>query len=104
MRITTGRVLEIQLDQAGQRSAWVDCPDDIIPEPGRYLLAWDTSDHAAPLATPLYLMGVRASGFLTAPSIPITWEPGCELRLQGPAGHGFSLPDWARRVAFVPQD
>ncbi len=104
MRVTTGRIREIQLNENSLRTAWIDCAQEAVPEAGRYLLAWDRSDSAAPLATPIYLMEARTPGFRTAPRIPAAWEPGTELRLQGPNGRGFLLPEWSRRLAVVALD
>lgn len=104
MRTTTGRVIEIHQDTAGLRSAWIECPADIVPQPGQFLLAWDIANEGAPLATSVYLREIRAPGFLTAPPVPSSWEPGSTLRLQGPSGHGFALPGWSRRLALIALD
>lgn len=104
MRITTGRVIEVHQDPQDQRSAWIECPADIVPQPGQFLLAWDTADEGAPLATPVYLRESRSLGFLTAPGVPTSWEPGSQLHLQGPSGHGFALPGWSRRLALIALD
>ena len=100
MRITQAPVREIQLDPHGH-AAWIECPANIVPQPGQYLLAWDMADETAPLATPVFLSQVRTPGFLTAPPVPVGWQPGSLLRLQGPAGRGFELPAWAHRLALV---
>lgn len=42
--------------------------------------------------------------WLLAGSIPVGWQPGMQLRLRGPLGHGFTLPRSVRRVAFVSLD
>lgn len=36
-----------------------------------------------------------------AGALPANWQPGTELLLRGPLGHGFSLPKQARRIALV---
>ncbi len=42
-----------------------------------------------------------ASGFLAAPPIPLSWEPGSPLMLRGPLGKGFNLPAYVKRLALV---
>jgi hypothetical protein len=94
----------------GKPSARIDCDPSLIPAPGQYLLAYaDGSD--SPLAAPIFLaksfadtQKTSASGFLAAPPMPISWTLGTRLHLRGPLGHGFILPNHARRVAFVALD
>ncbi len=53
------------------------------------------------LASPIFLGGASTGGFIAAPSIPMVWMPGSELNLRGPLGHGFTVPNAARRVGLV---
>jgi dihydroorotate dehydrogenase electron transfer subunit len=53
------------------------------------------------LGTPLFLGEVQADGFLAAPPLPLNWQPGTELRLRGPLGNGFSVPNGVQRLALV---
>jgi NAD(P)H-flavin reductase len=105
MDILEGRVSEVRLEY-GQRLAWIDCPQAAIPAPGRYVMAWAPDDVDAPLGTALFaqetvLRSDSAPGFLAAPPVPHTWEPGTRLQLRGPSGRGFDLPVMARRLALA---
>jgi dihydroorotate dehydrogenase electron transfer subunit len=82
----------------GIRHARISCPADLIPAPGRYLLAGDGSD--APLPVPLFCTDSAPGGFIAAPA-PDSWMPGMELYVRGPLGRGFSVPPSARRVCLT---
>jgi NAD(P)H-flavin reductase len=120
-----GQVLELILED-GCRQVRVSCPLNLIPSPGQYLLASDTSD--APLPVPLFytdsapqsftrrtagtlvhgtagtLVHRTASTLVAAASVPDSWNPGLELHLRGPLGRGFTLPISARKVGLVAFD
>lgn len=98
MGYVDGQIAEIQLDPSGGLTAWVQCPESAIPPAGRYLAAWSLEDPDAPLAVPLFLQQRGSGGFLTAPSLPASFRPGCALRLRGPLGTGFDL----QRIAGRP--
>lgn len=98
MNAHTGRVAEILVDYRGEMEARIDCPPGAVPSPGQYTLAEDPDSI---LAVPLFLEATRERGFLAAPPVPLTWEPGMALRMRGPLGHGFHLPDTARRIALA---
>ena len=106
MHTGKGQVVELILKD-GRRQARISCASDLIPAPGQYLLAGDASD--SPLPVPLFSTESTPSGVAMAPwshfiacaPIPATWTPGTEITLRGPLGHGFALPDSARRVALV---
>ena len=53
------------------------------------------------MPAPVFSAGSVPGGFLIAPPIPLTWQPGTTLSLRGPLGRGFSLPASARSVALV---
>lgn len=92
----------MRIDPNGQAAAWISCPAQVIPAPGRYLWA---SHAGAILGTPLFLERALQDGFLAAPPVPSSWEPGDILTLRGPSGRGFKLPLSTRRLAlasFVP--
>lgn len=92
----------MQIDPTGQAAAWISCPAQAIPAPGRYL--W-VSHPGAIWGTPLFLERALHDGFLAAPPVPSSWEPGDILTLRGPLGRGFRLPPSTRRLAlasFVP--
>jgi dihydroorotate dehydrogenase electron transfer subunit len=103
----TGELTELYLEN-GLTGGRLLCPQNLIPEPGQYLLAHDSSPARrgpgradSPLPAPIFNAGSFPGGFLLAPPIPQTWQPGISLSLRGPLGRGFSLPPSARRVALV---
>jgi dihydroorotate dehydrogenase electron transfer subunit len=67
--------------------------------PGQYLLAGDSPDE--PLPVSLVYTDSAPQGFIAAGVVPARWNPGMELNLRGPLGHGFELPPSARRVALI---
>ena len=97
-----GRIVESFL---GDRSAAarVECDSALVPQPGQYLLAYDSRSDE-PLAVPVFSAGSAQGGFLAAPPLPWSWIPGTSLQLRGPFGHGFSLPVTARRIALSAWD
>jgi NAD(P)H-flavin reductase len=99
MQTAQGCIEEIYLD--GRRAARLTCPPALVPAPGQYLLAWAPTDPHASLACPVYQAGTCSGGFYAAPALPATWQPGTQLSLRGPLGHGFNLPPAARRVALI---
>jgi len=101
MRTHIGRVAEILVDYREEMTARIDCPHGAVPAPGRYILA---EDPGSILAVPLFLEETLDAGFLAASPVPQTWEPGMELKLRGPLGHGFRIPAAARRVALASLD
>jgi NAD(P)H-flavin reductase len=101
MHTGKGQVSELLLED-GCRHGRVSCPSNLIPSPGQYLLAGDTSD--SPLPVPLFHTDSAAQGFIAAAPIPDSWNPGTELQLRGPLGHGFDLPLSARKVGLIALD
>jgi len=99
MKQGMGELVELYLE-SGQTGGRLLCPQNLIPEPGQYLLAHDGSD--SPVPAPVFNAGSAPGGFRIAPPIPQSWQPGTTLLLRGPLGRGFSLPSSARRVALVP--
>ena len=109
MRTYTARIREIRLEAQGQ-AAWIDCPAAAVPMPGQYLLANNTAEADAPLASALFPAAYGETGFLATPLSPTmnkltaystAWIPGAELKLRGPLGRGFALPPSARRLALI---
>ncbi len=101
-----GRVLEVRLAAHGERQALLGCPARAIPAPGQYLQAHALRDEEAPLAASVFLGGPlekagEHSTYLSAAPIPDSWQPGDEVQLRGPYGHGFVLPPEAKRLALV---
>jgi len=101
MHTGTGQVLELILED-GNRHVRVSCPSNLVPSPGQYLLAGDSSD--SPLPVPLFHTDSASQGFIAAAPIPDSWNPGLELQLRGPSGRGFSLPLSARKAGFIAFD
>ena len=101
MRLYDASIRELRYYTPNQPAAWIVCPAEAIPAPGRYIAAWATADTAAPLSTPLFAAQIAPDGFLAAPPIPFSWEPGAILELRGPLGQGFTLPATARRLALA---
>ena len=95
----TGELVELYLE-SGLRGGRVLCPQNLIPLSGQHLLAHDLATNA-PLPVSVFYAGSAPGGFLIAPPIPQTWQPGAILSLRGPLGKGFSLPSSARCVALV---
>src|SRR5688572_22695378 len=86
----------------GLRHARVDCSANLVPAPGQYLLASDATDSTLPV--PIFYTDSAPQGFIAAPPVPDSWNPGQEIYLRGPLGHGFVLPASARKVALVAFD
>lgn len=86
----------------GLRYARIDCPANLIPAPGQYLLASDASNSTLPV--PIFYTDSAPQGFIAAPPLPDSWNPGHEVYLRGPLGRGFVLPASARKVALVAFD
>jgi hypothetical protein len=97
MRRITGHVAELQLSAGGER-VLIACPPGAIPAAGQYLLA---AENGAIQATPLFLSGTWKGGFLSTKPYPAAWQPGTDLTLFGPLGHGFHLPADVQRLALV---
>lgn len=100
MAQANGEIVEVWLEGemvAGQ----IKCPETVLPLPGQYVVANDTSWDEAPLPFSLFPAGFVPGGFLSAPGLPSNWQPGTRLNLRGPLGRGFQLPAQARRVALA---
>ncbi|HUV28151.1 MAG TPA: hypothetical protein VMW34_12370 [Anaerolineales bacterium] len=93
----TGHVAELQL-LSGEEQVLIACPKEVIPAPGQYLLA---AEDGSIQATPLFLAGIWKQGFLATNPYPTSWQPGTELTLFGPLGHGFHLPADVQRLALI---
>ncbi len=99
MKIGEGQLHEIYLNS----SAWIICPPELIPSPGQYLLA-HAHGSDSPLAVPVFFSDSAPNGFRSAPLTDSAWNPGARLHLRGPLGHGFSVPEFARKVALIAFD
>jgi Iron-sulfur cluster binding domain of dihydroorotate dehydrogenase B len=85
----------------GATTARIKCAPAAIPAAGQYVMAWSPMDLDAPLAIPLFASKFEPDGFLTAPPVPRTWEPGSILELRGPLGRGFGIYPSTRRLVVV---
>jgi len=95
-----GQLVEIWIEN-GALAGQIACPPSVLPAPGQYLAAYALEDGAAALAHPLFLAGAAADGMRVASPLPAEWQPGVQLALRGPLGHGFHLPVSARHVALA---
>lgn len=101
MHTAQGTLLELSLED-GHRLARLNCPPNMIPSAGQYLLASDDSD--SPLPIPLFYTDSAPQGFIAAPPVPAIWNPGQAIALRGPLGRGFEIPAAARRIAMIACD
>lgn len=99
MQTGEGLVREVYL--SGAAAARLDCPPGLVPGPGQFLLASLPEEADAPLGVALFASAYTAGGFLASADWPAGWVPGARLRLRGPLGRGFRLPEAARRVALA---
>lgn len=99
MKLDKGILREVYLDG----SARIDCPPELIPAPGQYLLAHAPASDS-PIADSVFFSISAPNGFIAAAPIPNSWTPGTSLNLRGPLGHGFSIPVAARKIALLAFD
>lgn len=99
-----GRVEEIQLDHQGFRAARISCPKEVIPSPGRYVIAHSPDDPEAPLGKSLFASEISDRGFFSIPPVPGSWEPGTRLVIRGGLGHGFNPPKDMQRLGIIALD
>jgi hypothetical protein len=94
----TARLVEVF--KLGEELAGVlDLAPKFWPEPGQYLPAQSCQRESEILPTHLFRVPGDA-GRLSVGPIPETWQPGEQLSLLPPHGHGFHLLDSARRVGL----
>lgn len=100
MKTAQGKIVELYLDGCAR----IDCPPELTPSPGQYLLAHaDGSD--SPLPAALFpSLTLPQSGFRCAPPLPSAWKPGDLIHLRGPIGRGFSTPKSARKILLIAFD
>ena len=92
----------VEIFQIGsERGGVIDIPVKYWPFPGQYLPCSRVNDPSEPLTPQLYRI-IGDEGVLNLSPIPEVWQPGDQLLLEAPKGHGFSLPGEARRVALLP--
>ena len=105
MHVIEGRITEILSGINKKISIRIDCPIEMIPAPGEYLLAYEPGDSDAVLPVPLFQVWDSSSASIAAlqPSytIPPSWKPGSTLNLRGPLGKGFNIPSETRHLALA---
>jgi hypothetical protein len=102
MSIVEGTIARIASEFEGGIIITLDCPPELIPKPGGYILAFDPGDADTVLPVPLFRVSTspRAT-FQTIHGFPPGWGPGTTLALRGPLGQGFELPKDTRHLALV---
>ncbi len=105
-----GRIAEILLEGYQNAVAILACPTEAVPKPGQYLQAHNPNDPMEVVPTSLFAAGEISESpsfnvrIPIAGPLPESWQPGTELSVRGPLGHGFNLPKRARRIALVALD
>jgi len=105
-----GRIVEILLEAYQNAAAVLSCPAEAKPMPGQYLQAHRPDNPMEVVPTSLFASGdiddaaESTIRFPIAGPLPATWQPGTELLLRGPLGHGFSVPKQAKRISLVALD
>ena len=95
MKTGQGKIEEILLDG----SLRIQCPLDLIPATGQYLLAHNPASDS-PLAVSLFFASTSPNGFRCAP-IKTNWQPADQINIRAPIGHGFSIPASAKKIALI---
>lgn len=106
MNPSYGTILEVQQTLDGSRKAVILWPEGKRPLPGQYLQAYHPAEPGSPAPVTLFLGGLADPGlgslsWVTAPTIPATWNPQDQVLLRGPLGTGFNLPETASRIALA---
>lgn len=92
----------IEIFQMGSEITGVlDLPADYWPLPGQYLSCQRVSGDINILPAHLFCV-LGDPDQLSLGPIPEFWQPGDPLVYSPPQGHGFGLPNAARRVGLVP--
>jgi len=102
MRNGRGRVTEIISGFDENVSFRIDCPPEMMPAPGQYLLAYDPGEADSVLPVPLFRVGISPRATLQSVlDLPPGWGPGTTLSLRGPLGKGFDIPSDTRHLALA---
>lgn len=100
MRSNDGVLSEITDGEAG-RSAFIQCPRSAIPDMGQYVAATSAGFDDSSISAILFPEFIDSSGFRTYSDYPVSWLPGTRLILQGPIGHGFSIPNRSKHIMLA---
>lgn len=104
----TAHLSALLLERYQNAAARLQLPRAALPRPGQYLQAHNPADAETALATQLFASsheppagdGETAELAIAGP-LPANWQPGARLRLRGPLGRGFSLPENTRHLALA---
>lgn len=99
MATGSATIIELRLETDGL-SGRISCPPGLRPAPGQYLIG-SGPDLFEPLPVVLFPSSIGSEDLQIAPGLPPTWTAGMHLNLRGPLGHGFRMPNIARRVALA---
>jgi len=94
------KLLEI-FQIASERAGILDIPEKYWPASGQYLPCRRVDGSSELLTTQLFRI-IGDDGVLNLNPLPKSWQPGDQLLVGSPQGHGFSIPGEARRVALLP--
>lgn len=71
--------------------------------PGEYFLAFAPGTNQV-LPVALFLYEFEKDSLTLCGNLPVEWQPGTMLNLQGPMGNGFQIPAPATKIAFLAID
>jgi NAD(P)H-flavin reductase len=94
------KLVEINQGENGEIGGCLEFLKPPVFTPGQYFLV-QPSGEIAPCAHTVFPINRSGSGIWIAPPLPVIWQPGMEMAVSGPFGHGFHLPVAARRVALA---
>ncbi len=99
-----GRLSEIRRGSTGQVEAFITCPECSIPQAGQYLLVSDPYNSQEVISQAVFPAEILGHGFWGVTLLPVNWQPGINLELSGPFGHGFALPRGFQRLGLIALD
>ncbi len=73
-------------------------------QPGQYLSATVDDDLVNQLPSILFIESIRENEISICSPVPQNWNAGQTVTFRGPMGHGFQIPDIARRYALIGLD
>jgi len=103
MADVSARWVEINQDENGEFGGKLIFENDPVFTPGQYFLAQPAGEVVA-CSQVIFPAGRPAQPLAVAPPLPVSWQPGVEMRISGPFGSGFHIPPSAHRVALASLD